>query len=354
MLTRYFSFMVKLAMAAMVFGMAGCATMYQSEGMTGGYIDKQLSPNKFLVTFNGNGFTTPKRSSDFALMRGAELALTHGYKYIVVFNSDTAMNEDDIWNGFTVEASFKPTSRYIILATRNPPTQFKAYFDAQKIYEDTVREYAAVDKNSREFHPPSVGHYVPDPSVIKFTFDQQTDLPPVPTDQVKVYTNLDSFMGATWFEIGWFTYYENPMNSESDFVNQVREEVAQKGADGLLIVSDPTAVQNSNLNYGFTVPKDAGFIAEALYFPRGSLGVDWEPGALHIGEYIVRTYRNNAQPQAGGLLLGDRLLDIEGVDVLKSKEVFKLEESWNPGDLVKLTVARNGHEQQVVQKLVAN
>lgn len=354
MFIRYFSLLMKLAVATTIFGITGCATMYQSLGMTGGYTDKQLGPDKYLVTFNGNGFTSPMRASDFALMRGAELALMHGYKYIVVFNSDTAMNEDDIWNGFTVQASFKPTSRYIILATRNPPTQFKTYFDAEKLYEDTAREYGATDKNTREFQPPKIGPYVPDLSVIKFTFDQHADLPPVGADQVNIYTNLDSFVDTNWFEIGWFTYYENPMDSESDFVKQVRNEVAQHGANGLLIVSDPSAVQNSNLNYGFTVPKDAGFIAEALYFPRGSLGVDWEPGALRIGEYIVRTYRNNAQPQDGGLLLGDQLLDIEGVDVLNRKEIFKLEESWKPGDLVKLIVARNGHEQQVVQKLVAN
>lgn len=334
--------------------LSGCATAYQSEGMTGGFHEEQKAQDQYLVTFNGNGFTTPERASDFAMMRGAELTLMHGYKYFVVFNSNTAMNEDDIYTGYAVSASFKPTSKYLILATRTPPTQFKTYFDAGKFFADTAHKYAVEDKLPNEFPVPKQGPFSPDASVIKFDFKDGLALPPGAPDQLTLYTDPDVLSGRDWYMVGDFTYYENPVDTQADFVQQVRAELAKQGVNGLLIVADPAKVQSGDVSYGFEVPKTAGFLAEALYFPQGSLGVIWEPGALRIGEYIVRTYKGNVQPQKGGLLLGDKVLDVDGIDVLKRDQIFKVAKDWKPGDTVSLTVVRNGQEQTVSQTLVPN
>lgn len=66
----------------------GCSspTKYQPEGMTGGFTDTQLDKNIFRVTFKGNGFTSPERAQDLALLRSAELALKNGFNYFAIID----------------------------------------------------------------------------------------------------------------------------------------------------------------------------------------------------------------------------------------------------------------------------
>ena len=67
--------------------LCGCATPYQNTGFTGGYSETQLQPNVFSVHFRGNGHTSRQRSSDFALLRCAELTMQNGFTHFVIANS---------------------------------------------------------------------------------------------------------------------------------------------------------------------------------------------------------------------------------------------------------------------------
>lgn len=66
---------------------AGCATGYNSMGYMGGFSETQLTPNAWQVRFVGNGYTSSERSSDFVLLRTAELMLDNGYEYFIVLDS---------------------------------------------------------------------------------------------------------------------------------------------------------------------------------------------------------------------------------------------------------------------------
>ncbi len=66
----------------------GCATTYQSTGLTGGYSETQLDENVFKVSFHGNGHTGRERVTDFTILRSAELILEHGYKYFIIIDSN--------------------------------------------------------------------------------------------------------------------------------------------------------------------------------------------------------------------------------------------------------------------------
>jgi hypothetical protein len=55
--------------------------------MTGGFSETQLDVNVFRVQFNGNGYTSGERAADFTLLRSAELARQHGYRYFVIVQS---------------------------------------------------------------------------------------------------------------------------------------------------------------------------------------------------------------------------------------------------------------------------
>ena len=81
------SFMIALLLSAAV--LSGCATAYQSVGFMGGFSETQLSENVYRVRFNGNGFTSAERASDFALLRSSGLCLKAGYQYFIVSDAES-------------------------------------------------------------------------------------------------------------------------------------------------------------------------------------------------------------------------------------------------------------------------
>jgi len=67
--------------------LAGCVTGYHPVAFTGGFTDSQLGENVFRVTFKGNAYTSRDRVADLNLLRCAEVALEHGFKYFVLADS---------------------------------------------------------------------------------------------------------------------------------------------------------------------------------------------------------------------------------------------------------------------------
>jgi len=63
-------------------------TAYQPSGITGGYTEIKLAQNVYRVSFSGNGYTSPVRANDFALLRSAELTLENGFNYFVIVDAD--------------------------------------------------------------------------------------------------------------------------------------------------------------------------------------------------------------------------------------------------------------------------
>jgi hypothetical protein len=66
--------------------LVSCETPYSSNGFLGGYSDTALAPDVYRISFKGNGYTSNERTQDFAVLRAAELTLSHGYRYFQVIN----------------------------------------------------------------------------------------------------------------------------------------------------------------------------------------------------------------------------------------------------------------------------
>ena len=75
-----------LAAIAILSLLTGCATPYSSTGFLGGYSDTVLAPDVYRISFQGNGYTSKERTQDFALLRAADLTLSHGYRYFGLIN----------------------------------------------------------------------------------------------------------------------------------------------------------------------------------------------------------------------------------------------------------------------------
>ncbi|MBB4084946.1 CC0125/CC1285 family lipoprotein [Sphingomonas carotinifaciens] len=90
----------KALIAALTAGtllVAGCATETTYRPATGsgfyatGYSDRQIEPNRFLVSFAGNTVTARDTVERYLLFRAAELTLANGYDYFVMADRDTQL-----------------------------------------------------------------------------------------------------------------------------------------------------------------------------------------------------------------------------------------------------------------------
>lgn len=75
-----FAWSVCLALAVL----AGCATEYRKDSWSGGFSEVQLDRDLFRITFSGNAYTRPQQAADYALIRGAEVTLAHGFAYYTI------------------------------------------------------------------------------------------------------------------------------------------------------------------------------------------------------------------------------------------------------------------------------
>ena len=76
-----------ICLIVVVFLLTACAANYERSSGTVGYQEVRLDSNVFRVTFTGNDFTDPRKVSDFALLRSAELALEYGYRYFAIVDA---------------------------------------------------------------------------------------------------------------------------------------------------------------------------------------------------------------------------------------------------------------------------
>ena len=65
-------------------------TSYHSTGLTGGYDDTVLAPDRYRVVFRGNDTTEPERAQDLACLRASELTLQHGFTCFAIIKEDNS------------------------------------------------------------------------------------------------------------------------------------------------------------------------------------------------------------------------------------------------------------------------
>ena len=77
-----------LCIAILFAVLSGCATPYQSTGYRGGYSETALGERKYIVEFDGNGYTSGDRVRRYWLLQCAQLTLENGYSHFVIVSAD--------------------------------------------------------------------------------------------------------------------------------------------------------------------------------------------------------------------------------------------------------------------------
>ncbi|WP_370089183.1 hypothetical protein [Ekhidna sp.] len=109
---------------------ASCATPYKGNNLLGGYSSTRLSENEFIVRFSGNGFTSSERSTDFALLRCAEVAQENGFPFFSIIDSDENESYSIEGNSSSIRTITKPSNRTHIVCFGEKPSQIQSYESA--------------------------------------------------------------------------------------------------------------------------------------------------------------------------------------------------------------------------------
>src|SRR5580693_4863126 len=134
-----------MALSAAACLLAGCATAYQPNGVSGGYTDQVRSSNTAQVSFRGNGLTPPETVHSYILRRCAEVTLEDGYSYFVLVHTQAPSAETDNLYSMKVETAT------IEMYQGNKPQNLANAYDAIS----TLRTILAEQGESEEPLPPS-------------------------------------------------------------------------------------------------------------------------------------------------------------------------------------------------------
>lgn len=132
--------------------LAGCATAYQTNGLTGGFEEAQVNETSFRVSFRGNGFTTTNRAEELTLLRSAEICLERGYPGFVLLRERADIKNESIWfsntdlhrrnifsTGGVLTFSKPSTSNLVSCISEKSPNVFS--YDAVVLYDSLTRKY---------------------------------------------------------------------------------------------------------------------------------------------------------------------------------------------------------------------
>ena len=129
--------LVQAGLVAMLIPLAGCATAYQQEKITGGYTNFPLAETTYRVRFKGNNYTSRDKVEKFLLYRCAELTDQLGYDHFVVLSEDTL----DISDPFA-KAGLFPHNYYAtaLIQVFHDPDHAAAY-DAKEVMRRLQAQY---------------------------------------------------------------------------------------------------------------------------------------------------------------------------------------------------------------------
>ena len=120
-----------------------CATPYQKKGLRGGYDDTQLSDNMFRVSFESNNAVSAATTSDYVLLRSAEVTLEHGFSWFIVTSGESSVtvSGNRNWVGSA------PSSMNTIVCFRERPEgQGAMAFEAAAVRNSLRAKYGIEDK----------------------------------------------------------------------------------------------------------------------------------------------------------------------------------------------------------------
>ena len=324
--------------------LAACATAYRpAAGGNSGYSQEQLSRNVFVIAFGSGKAVAPDTATDLCLLRCAEVTLAHGFSHFVVLEtrSDLATGNSILARKGIASRSTSGNLTYVsaqpatpsptntIACFRIAPTQFSKTYDAKAVREEMSGRYQVKQKLAS----PELGQlYKP-----QFDLDPVfLFLPQTTPDQIAFW---EPNSPRRSIRIGELTEWENPYDTLAEF----KEKSAVAGA-----VLGGQAIRIHD------AAGSEGFRAELLLVPRAHLGIRDEAGDWPRKEMVIRGFDPESLAPRAGLKVGDRIISLDGTDVLRQKRFAECWLSWKAGEVVVVTFIRDGTKMTTQATTIVN
>jgi hypothetical protein len=130
---RYLLFLLSLYMI-------GCASPYSASGIFGGYSETKLDEEIYKISYIGNGFTSVQQSSDYAMLRAAELCWGNGYEYFAVVNTQNLASS-------VSKNNVQPSSELTVKFYKEKPAEtVTVELNAQSVIKNLKQKYDLNEK----------------------------------------------------------------------------------------------------------------------------------------------------------------------------------------------------------------
>jgi predicted metalloprotease with PDZ domain len=174
--------------------------------------------------------------------------------------------------------------------------------------------------------------------------------PQLPQSKPEAVKFTDDPMLFAAIPLGGYQDTENPYTSYDEFKQIVVAEAASLGADLVVVLSTRADVENLFPQ----TPKTVGFLCFASVRPKGTLGIRWEPEDVKQKKHIIRKFTSTSLAPACGLKIGDKVIAVNGIDVLDVRNYNAEVLRWEPGQEVLVSVVRDGTETKIPVRTIPN
>ncbi|MCH2155551.1 MAG: hypothetical protein MK080_06070 [Opitutales bacterium] len=324
--------------------LSGCQTTYSEFSVWSGegYRDQIIEHNVLAVSSRGNANAPRGQLSDFVMLRAAEIAIDRGYAYMAILGSEglEGVDREDVGGDTSFQWGGKGATAIFALL-HNPHPVFENEFQVDELAATLIQRWElGVSPSSSRFDPSTV-------ELKAQLFPGMNELPEKDTTDVIVYTDPTG-AGFEAIPIGIVSDFENPFLSDADLADALRPLAAQHGADAAVVNFPP---------YGPEAIIEAPALtmkASLVLIPKAAFGIQWEPGELALSKYEIRRLAEYSRAAEAGLLVGDRVVQIENVDMLDTLAFHNLWLSLEPDQVVTMVVTRGGKEIKLEVPVTAN
>jgi hypothetical protein len=117
---------------------SGCATPYQKNTGFGGYSEFRVAEDRFVISFQGNSYSSHEEVYKYAMLRAAALALKHGYPYFSIHQERDISKTSIGQTGIYVVSSYSLYSSpaiMMVVKLHKTPSEYEDLIDAVRYTE---------------------------------------------------------------------------------------------------------------------------------------------------------------------------------------------------------------------------
>jgi hypothetical protein len=135
--------LVGSGLVALLMPLAGCATAYHPETVTGGYTEIPLAETTYQVRFKGNNYTPRDQVEQFLLYRCAELTEQLGYEHFLLVAADTLDISDPLAKAGLFPRNYYATARIKVFRRADHPAAYNAKEVRRRVEEQYPEDFGA-------------------------------------------------------------------------------------------------------------------------------------------------------------------------------------------------------------------